>query len=53
MADVGTLAQFYADLATKPYCTNSKGFSHIAHQVTRHKTRLHTTQSAEHVIDCT
>ena len=26
---VSTLAQFYADLATKPYCTNSKGFSHI------------------------
>ena len=26
---VSTLAQFYADLATNPYCTNDKGFSHI------------------------
>ena len=27
--NVSTLAQFYADLATNPYCTNDKGFSHI------------------------
>lgn len=27
--NVSTLAQFYADLATNPYCTNEKGFSHI------------------------
>ena len=26
---VSTLAQFYADLATNPYCTNDKGFSYI------------------------
>ena len=26
---VSTLAKFYADLATNPYCTNDKGFSHI------------------------
>lgn len=26
---VSTLAQFYEDLATNPYCTNEKGFSHI------------------------
>ena len=27
--NVSTLAQFYSDLATNPYCTNDKGFSHI------------------------
>ena len=27
--NVSTLAQFYSDLASNPYCTNDKGFSHI------------------------
>lgn len=27
--NVSTLAQFYEDLATNPYCTNDKGFSYI------------------------
>lgn len=27
--NVSTLAQFHADLATNPYCSNDKGFSHI------------------------